>query len=113
MNLLFHPLTLVTFSPLIGVLVLLFLKPEQKNIQRWVALITSLITLGISILVLVLFVQYDAFNPGDLHMIIDAPWIQVAGWNISYAMGIDGLDGIVVIKGSDMGVWGKVRLSEA
>jgi ApbE superfamily uncharacterized protein (UPF0280 family) len=32
---------------------------------------------------------------------------------IEFAMNIDGLDGIVVIKGSDMGVWGKVRLSEA
>jgi len=32
---------------------------------------------------------------------------------IEFAMNIDGLDGIVIIKGSDMGVWGKVRLSEA
>jgi len=55
MKLLFHPLTLVTFSPLIGVLVLLFLKPEQKKIQRWVALVTSLVTFGISILVLIYF----------------------------------------------------------
>jgi ApbE superfamily uncharacterized protein (UPF0280 family) len=29
---------------------------------------------------------------------------------MEFAKGIDGLDGIVVIKGSDMGVWGKVRL---
>jgi len=32
---------------------------------------------------------------------------------IDFAMSLDGLDGIAVIKGSDMGVWGKVRLSEA
>ena len=32
---------------------------------------------------------------------------------IDFAMSVDGLDGIVVIKGSDMGIWGKVRLSEA
>ena len=32
---------------------------------------------------------------------------------IEFAMNIDGLDGIVIIKDSDMGVWGKVRLSEA
>jgi len=92
MNLL-HPLTLVTFSPLLGVLVLLFLKPEQKNLQRWVALITSLVTFVISIAVLA---QFDASNP-DLQMVIDAPWIQVAGWNISYAMGVDGLSILLVL----------------
>jgi NADH-quinone oxidoreductase subunit M len=91
MNLLFHPLTLVTFTPLIGVVVLLFLKPEQKNVQRWVALITSLVTFGISILVLSWFTSYEHYNPGELHMVIDIPWIQVAGWNINYAMGVDGL----------------------
>ncbi len=97
MNYLLHPLTLVTFFPLLGVLVLLFLKPEQKSIQRWVALGTSLVTFVISIVVLVWFNQYDAQNPGALHMVIDAPWIQVAGWNISYAMGVDGLSILLVL----------------
>ena len=55
MNFLLHPLTLVTFFPLLGVLVLLFLKPEQKNAARWMALVTSLITFAISIAVLVQF----------------------------------------------------------
>jgi NADH-quinone oxidoreductase subunit M len=88
-----HPLTLVTFSPILGVLVLLFLKPEQKTLQRWVALITSLVTFGISI---ALLVQFDASNP-DLQLVIDVPWIQVAGWNISYAMGVDGLSILLVM----------------
>jgi len=30
---------------------------------------------------------------------------------IEFAQGIDGLDGVVVIKGDKMGVWGKVRIS--
>jgi len=97
MNLLFHPLTLVTFTPIIGVVVLLFLKPEQKSLHRWVALITSLVTFGISLLVLSWFNVYDSYNPGDLHMVIDIPWIQVAGWNISYAMGVDGLSILLVM----------------
>ena len=88
-----QPLTLVTFSPILGVLVLLFLKPEQKTLQRWVALITSLVTFGISI---ALLVQFDASNP-DLQLVIDIPWIQVAGWNISYAMGVDGLSILLVL----------------
>ncbi|MEN8173395.1 MAG: NADH-quinone oxidoreductase subunit M [Chloroflexota bacterium] len=93
MNLVSHPLTLVTFFPLVGVLILLFLKPEQKNAHRWTALITSLITFGISLWVLSAF---DANNP-EQQLVINLPWIQVAGWNISYHMGLDGLSILLVL----------------
>ncbi len=75
MNILFHPLTLVTFTPLLGVLVLLFLRPEQKNSARWTALITSLIVFGISLGVLA---QFNLSNP-DLQLVIELPWIPLAG----------------------------------
>jgi NADH-quinone oxidoreductase subunit M len=55
MNFLFHPLTLVTFFPLLGVLVLLFINKEQKNALRWTAVITSLVTFAISLWVLASF----------------------------------------------------------
>ncbi len=87
MNFILQPLTLVTFFPLVGVLILLFLKPEQKNVIRWVALITSLITFGISIWVLV---QFNPNNP-DLQMVVQLPWIQISNWTIEYHMGVDGL----------------------
>jgi NADH-quinone oxidoreductase subunit M len=87
MNLFTHPLTLVTFLPLVGAVVILFLKAEQKNAARWIALGTALVTLGISIAVLV------QFNPAntDLQFVDKASWIQVAGWNIQYFLGVDGL----------------------
>jgi NADH-quinone oxidoreductase subunit M len=93
MNYLFHPLTLVTFFPLLGVLALLFINKEQKDALRWTAVITSLITFAISLWVLA------SFNPqnGNLQMVINLPWIQVAGWNISYFMGIDGLSILLVL----------------
>lgn len=93
MNYVFHPLTLVTFFPLLGVLAILFLNSEQKNAIRWTALITSLITFGISLWVLTLF------NPGDGHLqlIVNLPWIQAAGFNISYFLGIDGLSILLVL----------------
>jgi NADH-quinone oxidoreductase subunit M len=84
---------MVTFFPLLGVLVLLFLKPEQKNAARWTALITSLITFGISLAVLA---QFDRTNP-DLQLVINLPWIQVAGWNIAFHMGVDGLSILLVL----------------
>jgi NADH-quinone oxidoreductase subunit M len=93
MDFLINPLTLVTFFPLVGVLVLLFINNEQKNALRWTALITSLITFGISVWMLV------QFNPGDpdLQLVVNLPWIQVAGWNISYYMGVDGISILLVM----------------
>ena len=88
MDFLFHPLNLVTFFPLVGVLVLLFLgKKEQENLVRWVALGTALLTFGISLWVL------SKFNPDIpfVQMYFAEPWIEFAGWTIHYAMGIDGI----------------------
>jgi len=93
MDFLLHPLTLVTFFPLVGVLVILFMDKENKTAIRWTALITSLITFGISLWVLMLF---NPANP-DLQMVIDIPWIEVAGWEISYLLGIDGLSILLVL----------------
>jgi NADH-quinone oxidoreductase subunit M len=90
---LLHPLTLVTFFPLVGVLVLLFLRPEQKNAARWVALITSVITFGISIAVLA---QFNPSNP-DLQLVVDVPWIPVASWEIHYFLGVDGLSILLLL----------------
>jgi NADH-quinone oxidoreductase subunit M len=86
-------LTLVTFFPLVGVLVILFLKQDQKNLIRWVALITSLITCGLSLAALA---QFNASNP-ELQLEINLPWIQVAGWNISYHLGVDGLSILLLL----------------
>lgn len=90
---LLHPLTLVTFLPLLGVLVILFLRPEQKNAARWIALLTSLATFGISIAILL------QFNPRDpnLQMVVNLPWIHVSTWNIGFHLGIDGLSILLVL----------------
>jgi len=93
MNYIFHPLTLVTFFPLIGVIILLFLRDEQKNLARWVALVTSLITFGISI---ALLAQFNPANP-DLQLVVKIPWIQVSNWNITFFLGVDGLSILLVL----------------
>ena len=93
MNFLLNPLILVTFFPLLGVLVIMFINRENKTVIRWVALITSLITFGISIWMLMLF---DPANP-DPQMVVDIAWIEVAGWEISFLMGIDGMSILLVL----------------
>src|SRR5512143_2190170 len=93
MNFFLQPLTLLTFFPLVGVLVLLFLNSESKAALRWTALITSIITFGISLWVLAMF---NASNP-DLQLVARTPWITVAGFNIQYFLAVDGLSILLVL----------------
>jgi NADH-quinone oxidoreductase subunit M len=93
MEYIFHPLTLVTFFPLVGVLAILFIKPEQKHIIRWTALGTSLIVFALSLWVLV---RFDAADP-NLQLVIDLPWIPFAGFNIAYHLGVDGLSILLLL----------------
>ncbi|HET6823214.1 MAG TPA: Fe-S-binding domain-containing protein, partial [Anaerolineales bacterium] len=74
MNFFLQPLTLLTFFPLVGVLVMLFIPREQKDALRWTALITSLVTFGISLRVLSVF---ESSNP-DLQLVAQYNWITVA-----------------------------------
>jgi NADH-quinone oxidoreductase subunit M len=93
MDFITNPLNLVIFFPLVGVLVLLFAPGEKKNTLRWTALLASLVTFGLSIWMLTLF---DQSNP-DLQLGLNLPWIHVAGWNINYAIGVDGLSILLVL----------------
>jgi len=92
-----NPLNIVIFFPLVGVLVLLFLPAGKKGLLRWTALATTLVTFCLSIWMLVQFRAAEAVAPGDLHLTLTLPWVQVAGWNISYALGVDGLSILLVL----------------
>jgi NADH-quinone oxidoreductase subunit M len=93
MEFLLQPLTLLTFFPLFGVLVILFMNSEAKNAIRWTAMAASLLTFGISLWVLS---QFNASNP-DLQLEAKYPWINVAGWNIYYYLAVDGLSILLVL----------------
>jgi len=93
MEFILEPLNLVTFFPLLGVFLLLLIRNEHKNAARWISLAASTVTFGISIWVLT---QFNSSDP-NLQMSIDENWIQVAGWDIKYALGIDGLSILLVL----------------
>lgn len=93
MNFFLQPLTLLTFFPLVGVLILFFIPSERKDALRWTALGVSLVTFGISLWVLSMF---DPSNP-DLQLVAQYDWITVAGWNIQYYLGVDGLSILLVL----------------
>ncbi|HSL30261.1 MAG TPA: NADH-quinone oxidoreductase subunit M [Anaerolineales bacterium] len=93
MDFLLQPLTLLTFFPLVGVLILLFIPRENKDALRWTALITTLITFGLSLWVLGMF---NASDP-DLQLVARYNWITVAEWNIQYFLAVDGLSILLVL----------------
>ncbi|MCS6994271.1 MAG: NADH-quinone oxidoreductase subunit M [Anaerolineales bacterium] len=96
MNFLLEPLSIVTFFPLLGVLVLLFLKPEQKNALRWTALLTSLVTFFISLWAFFFSGLYNPAN-GGLQLVARYDWINVAGWQIRYYLAADGLSILLIL----------------
>jgi len=93
MEFLLQPLTLLTFFPLLGVLVLLFTPGDRKSALRWTALVTTLVTFGISLWVLS---RFNASNV-NLQLVAQYDWITVAGWNIQYYLGVDGLSILLVL----------------
>jgi len=93
MNLSFSILSWVTFTPVLGVLVLLFLPKDRRNLLRWVAVLTSMVTFGLS---LVMLAQFDQTN-ASLQMVERLPWFQLAGMQIEYFLGVDGLSILLVL----------------
>ncbi len=93
MNLSFSILSWVTFTPILGVLVLLFLPKDRRNLLRWVAVLASMVAFGLS---LVMLAQFDQTN-ASLQMVERLPWFQLAGMQIEYFLGVDGLSVLLVL----------------
>lgn len=93
MNIGINPLLLVTFFPLVGVLVTLLLKSTWKNALRWTALVTSLVTFGLSLWMLSQFNSAD----GNMQFEINLPWITLGGNPIGFHFGVDGISILMVL----------------
>ena len=78
----FH-LSVTTFLPLAGVAVILVIGNER--LCRWIALITTLATLLVSV---PLYIDYDKTSSG-LQFEDSATWIP--DWNVNYQLGVDGI----------------------
>jgi len=86
-------LTIVTFFPVLAVVVLLLLPGKQQHAMRWTALIASTLTFVFSLLILL---RFDTLESG-IQLAIDLPWFQLAGVQISYFLGVDGLNLLLVL----------------
>ena len=90
----FPVLSLVTFLPLVGVVILMSLRGDDDAVAgnaRWTALWTSLITFLIS---LVLWTRFDLHEPG-YQFVESATWLPEYG--IGYRMGVDGISVLFVL----------------
>jgi NADH-quinone oxidoreductase subunit M len=86
-----HILSWVTFLPLLGAAIILFIPSAAKNAIRWTAVAATAVTLVLGIWV---YLQFDRSNPG-IQFAERAPWI--GAFNIEYFMGIDGLSAPMLI----------------
>src|SRR5205085_8135976 len=84
-------LTIITFTPAVGALLLLFYSREHVRSIRAFALIVTILAFVFS---LYLVARFDSSNP-DFQFGIKAPWIPSFG--IDYAMGVDGISLFLVL----------------
>jgi NADH-quinone oxidoreductase subunit M len=90
--------TLVTFLPLLGALVIAFLPRSAEDAVRWVALGTALLTWVVSLVLLIGFSPARgaaATGEAQFSYVQSIPWIPLFG--INYKVGIDGLSIAMVV----------------
>ena len=87
-----HILTVVTFLPLAGAMVLLFFNKDNKNLIRWWANLVGLAGFLVSV---PLFFRFDYDNAGEMQFVERVPWIDALG--VEYAVGIDGISLLLVL----------------
>ena len=88
-------LSLTTFAPLAGVAVILAARvlhgagEKTDTLAKWIALVTTLVTFGLSI---ILTAQFDPKNPG-FQFVEDVAWFA----GLHYRMGVDGISVLFVL----------------
>ena len=83
-------LSLVVFTPLLGVLVLLFVPGSNHRAIRWIALAFALASFGFSLFLL----GYDTAG-AEFQFREDVAWIPAFG--MGYRLGVDGLSVVLVL----------------
>jgi NADH-quinone oxidoreductase subunit M len=86
-----HSLTVVTFLPLLGAVVLAFLRNERTTAIRWVALAFSLI---VFLLIAGIYVQFSPQRAGMQFEEL-VPWITLPP--VNYHLGVDGLSALLIL----------------
>ncbi|HEY5664574.1 MAG TPA: NADH-quinone oxidoreductase subunit M [Ilumatobacter sp.] len=79
-------LTIGTFLPLVGVLIMMFVPGSEERAHKQIAIATAGATLLVGIYTLI---RFDYGNSATLQFAVDEPWIDVIKSN--YIIGLDGI----------------------
>lgn len=93
MNIALNPLVLMTAIPVAGALLLLLMKPAWKNALRWTALVTALLTFGVSLWMLN---QYQPAASG-MQFEVNLAWFSLGNSTIGFHIGVDGISILMVL----------------
>ncbi|MEW6665862.1 MAG: NADH-quinone oxidoreductase subunit M [Thermodesulfobacteriota bacterium] len=92
MNTLNFPiLSAITFFPLVGILVIALIDGSRRDLIRWVAFLTAVVTFALS---LPLWFHFDS-GTWEMQFVENKPWI--AQFGIRYHMGIDGISLLLIL----------------
>ena len=79
-------LTVGTFLPLVGVLIMLFIPKTDEVLAKAVGIVTAAATLAVGVFTLM---KFDFSRAGEMQFVADAEWISVI--KSSYYIGLDGI----------------------
>jgi NADH-quinone oxidoreductase subunit M len=79
-------ITITTFLPIAGAIVVLFIPTEQDRAMRWVGVITTALAFVCAVTIAI---GFDYGRSGELQFVQDTSWIPVIG--ARYHVGIDGV----------------------
>ncbi len=84
-------LSLLIFFPLLGALAALLVRKAEA--AKWVALVTSIVTFVIS---LVVYMQFNS-GSGGYQLTEQIPWIALPGLTFTYFVGVDGMSMMLIL----------------
>ena len=87
----FPILSVITYLPLLGILVICLIGSKRVDLIRWVAFLSAVVTFLVS---LPLYFLFDS-TTWQMQFIENVPWVSEFG--ISYHMGIDGISLLLIL----------------
>jgi NADH-quinone oxidoreductase subunit M len=86
-------LTVLVFLPAVAAAVIMLLPQSMEQQAKWVALVGSLATLGVS---LYLFAEFETGQDG-FQFVVREEWVDVGSLQLQYFLGLDGLSMPLVV----------------
>ena len=87
----FPILSVITYLPLLGILVICLINSKRLDLIRWVAFLTAVVTFLFS---LPLYFMFDS-STWEMQFVENVPWVSQFG--ISYHMGVDGISLLLIL----------------